>query len=121
TQLDTYSSGFGFDAQWDDGFYYTLVPMLTSSDAGQRDVTKLATLLTGLAPMQNVVYTEDHDKVAPQNGADHQRIPVLIGLGNNEYWAMRRSGLGIAIVMTSPAVPMLFMGQEFLETLPFPF
>ena len=121
TQLDTYSSGYGFDAQWDDSFFYTIVPMLTSSDDGQRDVTKLASLLSGLAPMQNVVYTEDHDKVAPQNGASNQRIPVLIGLGNNEYWAMRRSGLGIAMVMTSPAVPMLFMGQEFLETLPFPF
>ena len=71
--------------------------------------------------MTNVVYTEDHDKVAPQNGAGDQRIPALIGMSDNGYWAMRRSGLGISVVMTAPGIPMLFMGQESWRPHPFPF
>ncbi len=119
--IDTYSSGFGFDSQWDDGFFYTLLPLLTSSDDSMRDMTTLVGPLTWSEAMHRVVYTEDHDKVAPQNGADHQRIPALIGLDQNAYYAKRRSGLGIAVALTAPGVPMLFMGQEFLESLPFPF
>ncbi|MHB8417621.1 MAG: alpha-amylase family glycosyl hydrolase [Myxococcales bacterium] len=119
--LDSYTAGYGFDAQWDDGFFYEMRTLLTAGSDAARDVTKLVGPLTAGPPMQRVVYTEDHDKVAPQNGAGDQRIPALIGMSDNGYWAERRSGLGLAVVLTAPAVPMLFMGQELLETLPFPF
>ncbi|HUB08204.1 MAG TPA: alpha-amylase family glycosyl hydrolase [Myxococcales bacterium] len=119
--LGGYDTGYGFDTQWDDGFFYEVKPLLTATSDASRDVTGLVPELTAGPPMQRVVYTEDHDKVAPQNGAGNQRIPALIGLSDGAYWAERRSGLGLAIVLTTPAVPMLFMGQEFLETLPFPF
>ena len=122
TAIDTYDSGYGFDTQWDDGFDFTVKPLLTATADADRDVTQLAgEPLTAGPPMQRVVFTEDHDQVAPQNGADNQRIPELIGLSDNGYYAEKRSSLGIALVMTAPAVPMLFMGQEFLTTLPFPF
>ncbi len=121
SQIDVYDSGYGFDGQWDDGFWGALKALLVATSDAQRDVTTLVKPLTSGPAMQNVVYSEDHDKVAPQNGAGNQRIPALIGLSNNGYWAERRSGLGLALVLTAPAIPMLFMGQEFLETLPFPF
>jgi 1,4-alpha-glucan branching enzyme len=122
TTLDEYDSGYGFDTQWDDGFDFTVKPLLTAASDADRDVTQLAgEPLTYGPPMQRVVFTEDHDQVAPQNGADDQRIPALIGMSDNGYYAEKRSSLGIAIVMTTPAIPMLFMGQEFLTTLPFPF
>jgi 1,4-alpha-glucan branching enzyme len=122
TAIDTYTSGYGFDTQWDDAFDFTVKPLLTAAADADRDVTQLAgEPLTAGPPMQRVVFTEDHDQVAPQNGAGNQRIPELIGLNDDGYYAEKRSSLGIALVMTAPAVPMLFMGQEFLETLPFPF
>ena len=94
TQLDQYTSGYGFDGQWDDNFYYALEPMIiASADSGSRRDDSGHPLTTG-ASMSNVIYTEDHDKVAPQNGAGHERIPELIGLSQNGYWAKRRSGLG---------------------------
>jgi 1,4-alpha-glucan branching enzyme len=119
--IDQYGSGYGFDSQWDDNFFYTLTPLITAATDAERDVTTLVGPLTSGPPMQRVVYTEDHDKVAPQNGPQYQRIPELVGMSDRAYWALRRSGLGLAIVLTAPATPMLFMGQEFLETLPFPF
>ena len=119
--IEQYGSGYGFDTQWDDNFFYTLTPLLIATSDDNRDVTQLVGPLTAGPPMQRVVYTEDHDKVSPQNGPQNQRIPELIGVTDNGYWAERRAGLGLAIVLTAPATPMLFMGQEFLETLPFPF
>jgi 1,4-alpha-glucan branching enzyme len=119
--ISTYSSGYGFDAQWDDGFFSTLKPILISNSDSQRDMPTLANVLNNMAPMTRVVYTEDHDKVATQNGATNERIPELIGSSQNYYYAKRRAGLGMAMVLTVPAVPMLFMGQEFLETETFPF
>jgi 1,4-alpha-glucan branching enzyme len=119
--LDSYTAGYGFDAQWDDSFFYALRPLLTASADAARDVTALTGPLTSLGALKSVIYSEDHDKVSPQNGAGNQRIPALIGLAGNGYFARRRSGLGLAMVLTAPGIPMLFMGQEFLETLLFPF
>jgi 1,4-alpha-glucan branching enzyme len=59
-----------------------------------------------------VIYTESHDEVA--NG--QSRMPEAIFPGNAGSWySKKRSTLGAAVVMTSPGVPMLFQGQEFLE------
>jgi 1,4-alpha-glucan branching enzyme len=39
----------------------------------------------------------------------------MIWPGNADSWySKKRSTLGAALVMTSPAIPMIFMGQEFL-------
>jgi len=59
-----------------------------------------------------MIYTENHDEVA--NG--RQRVPETIWPGNAGSWFSRkRSTLGGALVLTSPGIPMLFQGQEFLE------
>ena len=61
---------------------------------------------------ERVIYTESHDEVA--NGK--ARVPEEIWPGNAASWAARkRSTLGAALVFTSPGIPMLFQGQEFLE------
>lgn len=63
---------------------------------------------------QRVIYTESHDEVAEQTG--QARIPELIWRGNaDSYASQKRSILGAALVFTAPGIPMIFMGQEFLE------
>jgi 1,4-alpha-glucan branching enzyme len=43
-------------------------------------------------------------------------MPEAIWPGNAGSWySKKRSTLGAAVVMTSPGIPMLFQGQEFLE------
>jgi 1,4-alpha-glucan branching enzyme len=60
---------------------------------------------------QRVIFTESHD--ADSNGS--QRVPEEIWPGNAGSWySKKRSTLGGALVMTSPGIPMIFMGQEFL-------
>jgi 1,4-alpha-glucan branching enzyme len=60
---------------------------------------------------QRVIYTESHDEVA--NGKS--RLPEEIAPGNVEnYYAKKRMVLGAGLVLTTPGIPMLFQGQEFL-------
>ena len=61
---------------------------------------------------QRVIYSESHDEVA--NGK--ARVVHEIAPGDPKNWfAQKRSTLAAALVFTSPGIPMLFQGQEFLE------
>src|SRR5262249_16212034 len=45
------------------------------------------------------------------------RLPEAINPGAADgFFAQKRSTLGAALVLTAPGIPMLFMGQEFLES-----
>jgi 1,4-alpha-glucan branching enzyme len=64
-------------------------------------------------PFQRVIYTESHDEVV--NGK--ARVPEEIAPGNAaDYFARKRAVLGAAITFTTPGIPMIFQGQEFLES-----
>lgn len=111
----TGAGGAGFDSQWDASFVHPIRgAIITGNDADRnmwavRDA--IAHTYNGDA-FERVVYTESHDEVA--NGK--QRVPEEIWPGNASSWfSKKRSTLGAVVVMASPGVPMLFMGQEFLE------
>ncbi len=111
----TAKGGLGFDTQWDAAFFHPVDDNIITTNDSDRSMTAIAGAVAhaynGTAT-QSVVYTEDHDEVA--NGKS--RIPEMISPGNAGSLAARqRSTLGAAIVMTSPGIPMIFMGQEFLQ------
>jgi len=63
---------------------------------------------------QRVIYTESHDEVGSASGKS--RVPEQIWPGNaSSYYSKKRSTLGAGLLFTSPGIPMIFMGQEFLE------
>ena len=67
-----------------------------------------------------VIYTENHDQVGHPPG--QSRLPALIDTNNHEsIFAKKRSTLAAAIMLTSPGIPMIFQGQEMLETRAFGF
>jgi 1,4-alpha-glucan branching enzyme len=60
---------------------------------------------------QRVLYSDSHDSAA--NGAS--RLSEEISPGNAaSLYARKRSLIAGGIVMTAPAIPMLFQGQEFM-------
>jgi 1,4-alpha-glucan branching enzyme len=62
--------------------------------------------------IERVIYTESHDEVA--NGK--ARIPEEVDPGKaSSRLAKKMSALGALLLFTSPGIPMLFQGQEFLE------
>ncbi len=112
---NTDQDGAGFGSQWDDQFVHPIRAAVISSDDEHRSMDAVAHAIThrynGDA-FQRVIYSESHDEVA--NG----RARVVHEIAPNDphnIFAQRRSTLAAALVMTSPGIPMLFQGQEFLE------
>ena len=111
---DIGSGGAGFNAQWSAAFVSNVRRAIIDSDDDSRDMDTVASMIAqkynGDA-FQRVIFTESHD--ADSNGA--QRIPSMISPSDPTGWySKKRATLGAAAVLTSPGIPMIFMGQEFL-------
>jgi 1,4-alpha-glucan branching enzyme len=112
----TGAGGAGFNAQWDAGFVHPIRQSLTCTEDRDRSMHTVADALRLVYngnSYSRIIYTESHDEVA--NG--HARVTTEVNSHDPQsYHAEKRSTLGAGIVLTSPGIPMLFEGQEFLET-----
>ena len=111
----TDSGGAGFDSQWSGEFVHPIREAIVSQHDHDRNMFQVADAIRQRFngdPHQRVIYTESHDEVA--NGK--ARVAEEIWPNYADSWfSKKRSSLGAAVVLTSPGVPMLFQGQEFLE------
>ncbi len=127
--------GYGLDSQWSDDFHHALHGLLTGeADGYYADFGKLEHLATAIkdrfvyagqysayrerrhgnsarrgTPTQFVVFSQNHDQVG--NRAQGERLATLI-----PFEALK---LAAAAVLLSANVPLLFMGEEYGETVPF--
>lgn len=107
--------GAGFHAQWDARFVHPVRSAVTLPNDQSRSMEAIAEAILSRYngdPFRRVIYTESHDEVA--NG--RQRVPSEVSSADPEdRYAQKRSTLAAALVFTSPGIPMLFQGQEFLQ------
>ncbi len=129
----------GFDAQWNDDAHNVLHPLLTGEQEGYYQdfhadgADKLARVLAegflfqgqlsphlgaprgepsaGLPPTAFVLFLQNHDQVG--NRALGERLPALV-----EPQALHAA---TALLLLSPQVPLLFMGEEWAASAPFLF
>ena len=127
--------GFGLDAQWADDVHHTIHTTLTGERHGYyEDFCGVATVAdvyrepffyarryaphrdrvhgrsAGGVPRQRfIVSAQNHDQVG--NRSKGERLASLVGTN--------RQRLAAALVLLSPYVPLLFMGEEYGETAPF--
>ncbi|MGO9338616.1 MAG: alpha amylase C-terminal domain-containing protein [Terracidiphilus sp.] len=113
------SGGAGFDVVQHDALRGAVRGVLQSASQGQRAAVSMDSLAAALYPpgfshgWQAVTCVENHDVVYA--GRD-PRIPTLSDSSNHRSWYARsRSRFATGILLTSPGIPQLFMGQEFLE------
>jgi 1,4-alpha-glucan branching enzyme len=110
----TSGGGFGFDTQWDG--YGSVVNAVTASSDAARDVDAVTGSINGNYngdPFARVLYTESHDTVG--NGGS--RLPDEIDpAAPTSLTARKETLLATLALLTAPAVPMLFMGEEMLAT-----
>ena len=108
--------GLGFVAQWDAQFVHPIRQAVIAPLDEAREVTAVTAAISaryGDTPWTRILYTESHDEVA--NGK--ARVPEEISSGNaDSFFAKKRSTLGAALLFTTPGIPMIFQGQEFLES-----
>jgi maltooligosyltrehalose trehalohydrolase len=129
--------GLGLDAQWSDDFHHALHAYFTGERGGYyadhgtlEDLAKAyrnAYVLTGeysrfrqrrygaLADdrpgEQFVIFAQNHDQVGNRPRGD--RLSTMVDFDTLKLVA--------GLLLTSPYLPMLFMGEEYGETAPFPF
>jgi maltooligosyltrehalose trehalohydrolase len=127
--------GFGLDAQWNDDFHHALHTLLTGEDTGYyQDFGKLEHLVksfrqgfvyTGeysayrrrrhgnssgsISAERFVVFAQNHDQVG--NRAQSERLAELV--------TFEAQKLAAGVVLLSPFIPLLFMGEEYGEIAPF--
>jgi 1,4-alpha-glucan branching enzyme len=111
----TEEKGAGFHAQWDANFVHPVREVVTLPHDEHRSMEVIRSAISfrydGDA-FRRVIYSESHDEVA--NGK--ARVPQEINPNDPAGWyAQKRSTLAAGLVFTSPGIPMLFQGQEFLQ------
>jgi 1,4-alpha-glucan branching enzyme len=107
--------GAGFHAQWDANFVHPVREVATLPHDEHRSMEVVRSAISfnyeGDA-FRRVIYSESHDEVA--NGK--ARVPQEVNPGDPTGWhAQKRSTLAAGLVFTSPGIPMMFQGQEFLQ------
>ncbi|MBT9329826.1 alpha amylase C-terminal domain-containing protein [Paracidobacterium acidisoli] len=114
------SDGTGFDTLQHDGLRSALRGAVQQASTGADAAIDLDSVARALYPAgfahawQTVPCVENHDLVAE---ARDPRMPVLADSSNPESWYARsRSRWATAVLLASPGIPQLFMGQEFLES-----
>jgi maltooligosyltrehalose trehalohydrolase len=129
------SGGYALDAQWHDDFHHALYAFLTGAREGfLMDFGKLADLAkciregyvfdgnysryrrrrygnssTDRPGEQFIGFIQNHDQIA--NTSRGQRLSTLI--------SSQQQKLAAVLTLCSPFLPLLFMGEEYGETVPF--
>ena len=131
------SGGYGLDAAWSDDLHHAVHAALTGErDGYYEDFGSLSDIATawsktfvyagrysayrdrrhgraphGVPPWRFVVALQNHDQVG--NRAKGDRISQLVGHD--------RVRAGAALTLLAPQVPLLFQGEEWAATTPFPY
>jgi 1,4-alpha-glucan branching enzyme len=111
--------GAGFDTSLTDGLRIAIRQVISEASAPDQRPLDMSGLARSLWPdgfdahWQFVQGPENHDIVYRDR---EQRVARLGDPGNPRSWYGRsRARVATAISLTAPGIPMLFMGQEFLE------
>jgi maltooligosyltrehalose trehalohydrolase len=127
--------GYGMDAQWHDEFHHAVVSYMTRIQRGfmgqfgrlqdiQKSIQDGFVFDGGYSAYRGrhfgtsaraedgdkfIVFIQNHDQVA--NTAQGCRLSQLVSLEQYK--------LAVALLLCSPFLPLLFMGEEFADTSPF--
>jgi 1,4-alpha-glucan branching enzyme len=118
--------GAGFHTTMTDGLRKAIRTVLQSAAYPGDHGLPMTELANQLSPSylgelwRGVQGIENHDLVLqPKSQDDHdrmERIPKVADPSNSHsWWARSRSRVATGLVLTAPGIPMLFMGQEFME------
>jgi 1,4-alpha-glucan branching enzyme len=116
------SGGAGFDVVQHNTLRLALRGAVQAASFGASSGVSMTSIANALYPpnldhaWRAVTCIENHDIV--KAGRD-PRVPVLAdGSDHRSWYARSRTRAAMAILLTAPGIPQLFMGQEFLEDQP---
>jgi 1,4-alpha-glucan branching enzyme len=117
-----FEGGAGFDAAWHDGLRHSVRSALVQAAGGADspvDVDAIGRALAsnGLRDHWRAVHClENHDIVHVNR--ESRVVKLADGSNTRSWYARSRSRIALGLLLTAPGIPLLFMGQEFLEDKP---
>ncbi len=135
------SHGYGLDAQWCDDFHHSVHVLLTGESQGyyqdyydSEGAEPLKFLFKALT--EGYVYSGQYSPArGRRHGNSSREIPAyrfVVCIQNHDQVGNRMEGerlsvlvswerlkLGVGVLLLSPYIPLLFMGEEYGETAPF--
>jgi 1,4-alpha-glucan branching enzyme len=119
----TGEGGAGFDLVWHDGLREAVRSAVAQAAEGRNAYVDLDRVRDHLYPppglsaaWRAVQQLENHDLLLASHDDRKPRVAALADPGDSRSWFARsRSRVANGLLLTAPGVPMLFMGQEFLE------
>jgi maltooligosyltrehalose trehalohydrolase len=129
--------GYAFDGQWNDDFHHALRTLLTGERSGYyRDYGDFTQLVK--AYREGFVYSGEYSPFRKRrHGSSSRDIPArkfvvfsqnhdqvgnrMVGDRLTQAVSFEKLKLAAALVVLSPFIPLLFMGEEYGETAPFPY
>lgn len=127
--------GYGLDAQWNDEFHHALNVLLTGENRGYyEDYTGLADFVKAFS--EGYVYTGQYSRFRRKRyGVSSRDVPAsrlvvfrqnhdqvgnrVYGSRHNQMVPFEGLKLAASVVLLSPYIPLLFMGEEYAEKAPF--
>ena len=121
--LPAEQGGAGFDAHVDDRLRNSVRRVLGQAAAGASAGVSMSELAAALVPdsrkaaWRSVQHLETHDLVLVSHGDRVPRIAALADGSNPRSWYARsRARVANGLLLTASGIPMVFMGQEMLES-----
>jgi 1,4-alpha-glucan branching enzyme len=117
---DVYNAD-GFDSAWDTSYPGAVTPVLAEANDADRNMATITNAIEsnvrygGVAGTGRVVFLESHDVAGDLNNGV-RLVTAIDPATPNSYYARKLSTLGAAVTLTAPGVPMIFQGQEMLES-----
>lgn len=109
-----------FDSSWDYGWHHSgdhqggIVPQLLKPTDADIQVGDIAGRIPGDNGFRRVIYTENHDETGQLNN-NRRLITDADERDPNSLEARRKHALAAVLTLTTPGIPLVFMGQEILE------
>ena len=130
-------NGFGLDAEWNDDFHHALHALLTGERNGYyQDFGSLDALARAYTDgfVYNGQYSSFYQRSRGRSSRDLPAQNLVVFAQNHDQIGNRMQGdrlsqhlsfeglkLVAGAVLLSPYIPLLFMGEEYGETAPFPY
>jgi 1,4-alpha-glucan branching enzyme len=123
---EAFDGGAGYDTTLTDGLRIAVRKVLAAAASPNDDALPMTELAERLAPVylrdlwRGVQGIENHDLILrPKGPAELDRMERIARAADpsdpRSWWARSRSRVATGLVLTAPGIPMLFMGQEFME------
>jgi len=128
--------GFQLDAQWNDDFHHCVHTLLTGEHGGYYKDYRRGLADLAVAWEQGFVYSGQYSEFRQRaHGNSSRNVPArqlvvcsqnhdqvgnrMLGERLAELVSFEQQKLAAALVLLSPFIPLIFMGEEYGETAPF--